>query len=232
MMLFKSVVYLVTTILLAAVFTDASSNNYAPVAISLPSFTKECLYYDLQSDDDAIVISYQVLTGGNFEIDFEITDPDGSTIVAEKQKKYSDFLLKSFGLGQYSFCFSNSYGTALKKVEITLELEKRNMESENSPEDAIAVHSIEEIDRNLNKITKIMNYLRAREWRNMYTVNSTESRLAWLSTLTMGLMVGISVLQALVIQFFFKDRQRNFVWEKISLFACSWLWILKLFDVM
>lgn len=192
----------------------AESSNYAPFALALPAFSKECLYYDLTNNDDSLVVSYQVLTGGNFEIDFEITAPDGSQIFSEKQKKYSDFLLKSFGLGQYSFCFTNSYGTALKKVEVVLELEKGNLgipDENSSPQDVISNNAIEEIDRNLQKITKAMNYLRAREWRNMYTVESTDSRLTWLSLLIVGIMVGISVLQAVVIQFFFKVRSRNYV---------------------
>ncbi|SCU88899.1 LADA_0E12662g1_1 [Lachancea dasiensis] len=207
----KSIVYLFSALILCSIGVSASASTYSPVALMLPSFTKECLYYDLTSNDDSIVISYQVLTGGNFEIDFEIKSPDGSVIATEKQKKYSDFLLKSFGLGQYSFCFSNSYGTALKKVEVTLELEKENLGANSAPENAISIHSIEEIERNLNKITKMMNYLRAREWRNMYTVKSTESRLVWLSMLTMGLMVGVSVVQAVIVQFLFKDRQKNYV---------------------
>ncbi|CCE94202.1 emp24/gp25L/p24 family protein TDEL_0H03430 [Torulaspora delbrueckii] len=189
-----------------------AASNYAPIAINLPAFSKECLYYDLVSHEESLVVSYQVLTGGNFEIDFEITAPDGSQIVNEKQKKYSDFLLKSFGLGQYSFCFSNTYGTALKKVEIVLELEKGALSDENSsPKDAIANNAIEEIDRSLIKISKTMNYLRAREWRNMSTVESTYSRLTWLSLLIMGIMIGISVIQAGIIQFFFKSRSRNYV---------------------
>lgn len=193
-------------------FTIASSSNYAPVAIALPAFSKECLYHDLMKDSDSLVVSYQVLTGGNFEIDFEITAPDGSVIVAEKQKKYSDFLLKSFGVGQYKFCFTNNYGTALKKVEVTLELEKETFEYENeSPEDVLSNNAIEEIDRNLNKMTKMMNYLRAREWRNMYTVQSTESRIVWLSILVMCIMAGISIVQATIVHFLFKDRQRNYV---------------------
>lgn len=163
--------------------------------------------------NDALLVGYQVLTGGNFEIDFEIIGPDGKTLTHEKGKKYADFLLKSFGSGQYSFCFSNSYGTALKKVEVTMEKESQDdaRNSQVSEEDVVANHAVEEIDRNLNKITKVMNYLRAREWRNMSTVESTESRLTWLSLLIMGVMVAISVLQALLIQFLFSSRQKNYV---------------------
>lgn len=200
-------------LLLAPSLVKAANSNYAPVALNLPAFSKECFYYDMVSHDDALVVSYQVLAGGNFEIDFSITSPDGKEIVNEKQKKFSDFLLKSFGLGQYSFCFSNTYGTALKKVEIVLELEKGIIasEGEDSPEDAIASNSIEEIDRSLSRITKTMNYLRAREHRNKSTVESTGSRLTWLSLLIMGITIGVSVVQALIIQLFFQSRSRNYV---------------------
>ena len=184
---------LIATLFTSSLFAHAFSSNYAPIGISLPAFTKECLYYDLFSDEDVLVVSYQVLTGGNFEIDFDITAPDGSVIVTERQKKHSDFLLKSFGVGKYTFCLSNNYGTSPKKVEITLEKEKETVSSQERKEDIIANNAIEEIDRNLNKIMKTMDYLRAREWRNMYTVASTESRLTWLSLLIMGVMVGISI---------------------------------------
>ena len=46
---------------------------------------------------------------------------------------------------------------------------------------------------------------------DLYTVSSTESRLTWLSLLIMGVMVGISIVQALIIQFFFTSRQKNYV---------------------
>ena len=195
--------------------STAKATSYSPVVIALASFTKECLYYDLYNDDDALVVSYQVLTGGNFEIDFEITSPDGSAIISEKQKKYSDFVLKSFGPGQYSFCFSNSYGTALKKVEITVEpdksMESLNQDNEEKPEDIVSNHAIEEIDRNLAKITKLMNYLRAREWRNKSTVESTSSRIVWFSVVIICLTFAISVCQTLYVQFFFNGRSRGFV---------------------
>lgn len=210
-MLVKLIYALFAIVSLTAV--NAASANYAPFSINLPAFSKECFYYDLIRDEDSLVIGYQVLTGGNFEIDFSITGPDGTKIVDDKQKKYSDFVLRSFGLGQYTFCFANTYGTALKKVEITLELEKSSFDIKDKEnlEDAVANHAVAEIDRNLNKITKIMNYLRAREHRNMSTVSSTEYRLKWLSILVMIIMAGISVLQALIIQLFFKSRQRNYV---------------------
>ncbi|EDO14435.1 hypothetical protein Kpol_206p3 [Vanderwaltozyma polyspora DSM 70294] len=190
-----------------------AGTNHVPIVISLPAHGSECLYQDLSNPDDTINVSYQVLTGGNFEIDFKITAPDQSILVSEQQKKYSDFALKSFGLGQYTFCFHNNYGSDLKKVEITLELDKEiiTTDDDDDTKDAVANNAIEEIDRSLNKMTKALNYLRAREWRNMSTVESTEFRLTWLSLLVMAVMIGISVGQAFIIQFFFKSNRKNYV---------------------
>ena len=80
-MLVKLIYALFAIVSLTAV--NAASANYAPFSINLPAFSKECFYYDLIRDEDSLVIGYQVLTGGNFEIDFSITGPDGTEIVNE-----------------------------------------------------------------------------------------------------------------------------------------------------
>lgn len=177
----------------------------------LPAFAKECVYYDLKHDDDALVINYQVLSGGDFELDFEIVSPNGQTIIKQENEKYADFLLKTFGLGEYSFCFSNSYN-AMKKVEFGIELQKQ--EDTGKPVDSdsiVSEHAIDEIDRQLTTIGKTLNYLRAREYRNLSTVQSTESRIVWLSIAIMIIMALISVGQTLIVEFLFTSREKNYV---------------------
>lgn len=182
------------------------------VSINIPSFAKECIYNNLDNDDHALIINYQVLQGGNFELDFEITSPKGETIIKQTNEKYADFLLKTFGLGEYTFCFSNPYNT-LKKVEFSIEYEnKENKEHLSTDKDSIvSEHSLSEIDRNVVKIAKIMDYLRAREWRNMSTVQSTESRMVYLSIGIIVLMVAISFGQATIVQFLFEGRTKTYV---------------------
>lgn len=128
-----------------------------------------------------------------------------------KRKLASDFLLKSFGVGQYSFCYMNNYGNEDKVVEIIIEKERPITNDNIAAEDLLAYNSIEEIDRSLDKISKLLQYLRAREWRNMHTVNSTKSRLRWLAFLGIGVTVAVSILQAVIIEFFFKGRSSNYV---------------------
>lgn len=189
-------------------FVNASQK----VSVNIPSFARECVYHNLDDNDHALVINYQVLQGGDFELDFEITSPKGETIIKQTNEKYADFLLKTFGLGQYTFCFINPYN-AMKKVEFSIELEnKEEKETLTKDKDAIvSEHALSEIDRNVVKIQKIMDYLRAREWRNMSTVQSTESRIVYLSVGIIVLMVLVSVGQATIVQFLFQSRNKDYV---------------------
>ncbi|CCH42797.1 putative secreted protein [Wickerhamomyces ciferrii] len=183
------------------------------VALNLSPFAKECIFHELNDDDHSLVINYQVLQGGNFELDFEITSPKGESIIKQTNEKYADFLLKTFGLGEYTFCFTNPFNV-IKKVEFSIELEHKKDSSNSKPKDKdsiISEHSLDEIDRNINKIEKISNYLRAREWRNMSTVESTNSRIFYLSISIILLMVVVSVGQALIVQFLFQSRTKNYV---------------------
>ncbi|KAH3682337.1 hypothetical protein WICPIJ_006709 [Wickerhamomyces pijperi] len=184
------------------------------ISLAIPAFAKECLYHDLTDDDHTLIINYQVLYGGDFELDFEITAPSGESIVKQTNEKYADFLLKTFGLGEYSFCFVNPYNQ-LKKVEFTIKLdlkeEEESQQSKIDRETVVSEHALSEIDRNLGKIDRIMNYLRAREWRNMSTVMSTGERSVYLSWLIIGIMVGLGAAQAFAVQMLFSDRNKTFV---------------------
>jgi len=208
----RSSVSLWTSSLLLLSFLISFVNASQKVSINIPAFAKECIYHDLEDEDHALVINYQVLQGGDFELDFEIFSPKGESIIKQTNEKYADFLLKTFGLGQYTFCFVNPYN-ALKKVEFSIELENKENKEDLSKdkESIVSEHSLSEIDRNIIKIQKIMDYLRAREWRNMSTVQSTESRMVYLSVGIIILMVIVSVGQATIVQILFQSRTKTYV---------------------
>lgn len=187
----------------------AAAIKYTSMSLNVPAFAKECLYYDMNSEDDSLLVNFQVLTGGNFEIDFEITAPNGDKVITANDKRYADYLVRSFGFGEYSFCFSNRVSTVTpKKVEFSIELEKNvdyyNEQDQLTHKDEIlSDHAIGEINRNFDQMKKMLDYLRAREWRNMSTVRSTESRIYWLGVLSSIAMIGLGVAQASLVQVMF-----------------------------
>ncbi|ODV62952.1 emp24/gp25L/p24 family protein ASCRUDRAFT_6572 [Ascoidea rubescens DSM 1968] len=184
------------------------------MSLIVAPFAKECVYYRLLSDHDSLLVNFQVLSGGDFEIDFDITAPDGSKVIQTKDKRYADYLLRSFGIGEYSFCFVNSFSpnsiTNSKKIEFSIELErdvdyfkKQNEINSVKNEELLSYNALDEIDRNYAKAKKLMDYLRAREWRNMSTVKSTELRVYYLGMFSAILMVALGVGQATIVQLMF-----------------------------
>lgn len=187
----------------------ARAETYTAMSINVSPFSKECLYYSMESDDDSLLVNFQVLTGGNFEIDFEITAPNGEKVITANDKRYADYLVKSFGLGEYSFCFSNRVSSVTpKKIEFSIEREAdvdyyNSQDDKKNNDEVMSEHSISEIGRNLGQMKKMLDYLRAREWRNMSTVKSTEGRVYWFGMMSSFIMVGLSVAQASLVHFMF-----------------------------
>ncbi|GMM37287.1 Erp2 protein [Saccharomycopsis crataegensis] len=204
-----SVFSLLIAVFMACYVQQAAAVTYTSMSINVPAFAKECLYYRMDSEEDSVLVNFQVLTGGNFEIDFEITAPNGDKVITANDKRYADYLVRSFGLGEYSFCFSNRVSTVTpKKVEFSIELERdvdyyNQQETTKNKDEIMSEHAISEISRNYDQMRKMLDYLRAREWRNMSTVKSTESRVYWLGLLSSLAMIGLGVAQATLVQFMF-----------------------------
>lgn len=204
-----NIVSTIITFLLVCCVRQAAAITYTSMSINVPAFAKECLYFIMDTEEDSILVNFQVLTGGNFEIDFEITAPNGDKVITANDKRYADYLVRSFGLGEYSFCFSNRVSTVTpKKVEFSIELERdvdyyNSQESTKNNDEVMSEHAISEINRNFDQMRKMLDYLRAREWRNMSTVKSTESRIYWFGLLSSAAMIGLGVCQASLVQFMF-----------------------------
>ncbi len=169
---FNTITALITS-LMAFYIQTAAAVTYTSMSINVPAFARECLYFRMDSEEDSILVNFQVLTGGNFEIDFEITAPNGDKVITANDKRYADYLVRSFGFGEYSFCFSNRVSTVTpKKVEFSIELEKdvdyyNEQETKTNKDEVLSENAISEIGRNFDQMRKMLDYLRAREWRNM-----------------------------------------------------------------
>lgn len=57
-----------------------------------------------------------MVTGGNYDVDMELTDPNGGTLYKDVKKQYDSFTWTSKIKGEYKFCFSNEFSTFTHKV--------------------------------------------------------------------------------------------------------------------
>lgn len=58
----------------------------------------------------------QVISGGHYDIDCYVEDPNGKTIYKETKKQYDSFPHHTEVKGVYTFCFSNEFSTFSHKT--------------------------------------------------------------------------------------------------------------------
>lgn len=58
----------------------------------------------------------QVITGGHYDVDCYVEDPNGRTVYKETKKQYDSFSHRTEVEGVYTFCFSNEFSTFSHKT--------------------------------------------------------------------------------------------------------------------
>lgn len=67
-------------------------------------------------------------SGGSFDIDFEIKDPNEKNLLDGSRERQGDYVLTANTIGEYSFCFTNDMSTLAEKLidfDIMVESEPR-----------------------------------------------------------------------------------------------------------
>lgn len=59
---------------------------------------------------------FQVITGGHYDVDCRLEDPDGIVLYKEMKKQYDSFTFTASRNGTYKFCFSNEFSTFTHKT--------------------------------------------------------------------------------------------------------------------
>ena len=57
-----------------------------------------------------------MITGGNYDVDMELTDPHGKSLYKDSKKQYDSYTWTTEVPGEYKFCFSNEFSTFTHKV--------------------------------------------------------------------------------------------------------------------
>ncbi|PNJ55356.1 TMED5 isoform 4 [Pongo abelii] len=105
----------------AAGFTPSLDSDFT---FTLPAGQKECFYQPMPLKA-SLEIEYQVLDGAGLDIDFHLASPEGKTLVFEQRKSDGVHTVET-EVGDYMFCFDNTFSTISEKV-IFFELILDNM---------------------------------------------------------------------------------------------------------
>jgi hypothetical protein len=71
---------------------------------------------------------FAVQSGGSFDIDFQVKDPNEKVLLDGTRERQGDYVLTANTIGEYAFCFENDMSTLTEKLvdfDIMVESEPR-----------------------------------------------------------------------------------------------------------
>jgi hypothetical protein len=83
--------------------------------ITIGAHGVECFREDVPKGEN-VKLRFQVVQGGNLDIDFEILDPAGTQVFSGEQHTDGKYDFRAAQSGVYKFCFSNHFSTVTEKT--------------------------------------------------------------------------------------------------------------------
>lgn len=178
---------------------------------------KLCFYADVDKAGEKIGFYFAVQSGGSFDIDFSIKDPNDKLLLDGTRERQGDYVLTANTVGEYSFCFENDMSTLSSKLidfDIMVESEPRReapaKPGQVSDHTSPLEESIFRMNGMLMNIKRTQKYFHTRENRGYSIVQSTKSRLFWYAALEAMGFIGMAVFQVYVLQTFFTKTGRRY----------------------
>ncbi|WWC95791.1 hypothetical protein V866_002657 [Kwoniella sp. B9012] len=175
---------------------------------------RSCYYADVDGVGEKVGFYFAVQSGGNFEIDYVVMDPDDKVILEGVAEKQGDYIFTANQVGEYSFCFENEAYTSDKLLDFDIMIESEPRRVLSAQQQPLKEHtsSLEEstykISGLLSSITRTQKYFHTRHHRNYSTVLSTQSRIFWFTILECVIIVAMSLIQIWILKTFFSRSGR------------------------
>ncbi|XP_054626991.1 transmembrane emp24 domain-containing protein 3 [Dunckerocampus dactyliophorus] len=196
----------VTLQLLFQVFVVSATE----LTFELPDNDKQCFYEDLEKDVK-FDLDYQVISGGNYDVDCFVTDPLDNILYMENKKQYDSFSHTTAMKGVYKVCFSNEFSTFSHK---SIYLDFRHGDEEPllpSMTRATALTQLESTCVAIHEILKVVaesqTWYRLREAHDRTRADQLLDRVTFWSIGETVLLFIIGIGQVMLLRSFFSDKK-------------------------
>eukprot|EP00241_Pyramimonas_parkeae_P011533 CAMPEP_0114254764 /NCGR_PEP_ID=MMETSP0058-20121206/17178_1 /TAXON_ID=36894 /ORGANISM="Pyramimonas parkeae, CCMP726" /LENGTH=205 /DNA_ID=CAMNT_0001369055 /DNA_START=51 /DNA_END=668 /DNA_ORIENTATION=+ len=170
----------------------------------------KCIMEETNSDV-LVLLEYSSVDGANISVKLE--DPSGAVVWAVDDTREGTHGFTTKTVGDYKVCFSKadpSTGAGTHKVKLDWKTGVAATDWDNIAKrekvDAMAM-SLRELEAEIKEIHEGMLYLRMREEQMRDLNEATNSRVAWLSVLSLGICIGMSMWQLFYLKRFFMRKK-------------------------
>jgi len=102
-------------LLLVSVVCSVNVVLSGELTFELPDNENMCFHEHVDKGEQA-TFEFQVITGGNYDVDLEIKAPNNQVLYKDIKKQYDSFTWTADYKGVHSFCFSNEFSTFTHKI--------------------------------------------------------------------------------------------------------------------
>ncbi|CCD71474.1 GOLD domain-containing protein [Caenorhabditis elegans] len=184
------------------------------LTFELPDNANQCFYEDLKKDVDT-VFEFQVVTGGHYDVDLIIEDPNGKVLYKDTKKQYDSINFKAEVEGTYKACFSNEFSTFSHKiVYMDWQFGDQNALHAAVTQGAHAMTQLENyavaIGDKLRTIDDYQTHHRLREATGRKRAEELNERVMIWSLGQSAVVVFIGIGQVFLLKSFFNDKRTRY----------------------
>ena len=190
------------------------------LTFELPDNEKMCFYEDFKGIKK-YNLNYEVLKGGNFDIDVSLTSPNGKILYKEAKRMHDDVTFES-SRGVYTICFSNEFSTISHKT-IYLSLEEEELESlaVEAGDESPKVHthmesSLESTHRSATQVVGYQTEYRLNEARSRFIAENLNQRVQWWSMGQSVIILMVGFGQVFILKAFFSEKKQSQISANIT----------------
>ncbi|XP_031557158.1 transmembrane emp24 domain-containing protein 5-like [Actinia tenebrosa] len=213
---FKMAWFLLFLFFIQVVILPTSEALKSGFTIKVEAGNKECFFEEIKSNV-SLDVEYQVVEGGELDINFYLKQPNGKILLEDVQKSDETHNIITPEDGVYEFCFDNSFSSLSSRTvfadlgvdfnddddddnEITTRGLKDTLDG---LETETIVEALIKIRANLERVDHIQNFLRSTEARDFKMATSNLNRVFWWSLIQSVALIGVALVQVNVVKHFF-----------------------------
>ncbi|KAI8785638.1 transmembrane emp24 domain-containing protein 3 [Biomphalaria glabrata] len=198
-------------LILFILFIDSSMSG--ELTFELPDNEKMCFYENVEQGEQA-TLEFQVITGGNYDVDMELTAPNGQVLYKDIKKQYDSFTWTAQHKGIHTFCFSNEFSTFTHKIvyfDLEVGDEKPAVEEMGDHQTAMTLMETSSVNifESLKSVLDYQTHHRLREAQGRAFAEDLNERVLYWSIGESLVIILIGIGQILVLRSFFTNTHKT-----------------------
>lgn len=181
------------------------------LTFELEDNARQCFYEDIKKDTKG-TLEFQVISGGNYDVDVVLYDESGKTIYNVQKKQYDSHTFQAQGEGIFKFCFSNEFSTFSHKVvyfdfqagdeiPLTKDLGAHQTALTQMETACVTIHE------DLKIASDYQTHHRLRESQGRDMAEYLNERIQWWSIGEACLILSVGICQVVILRRFFAEKR-------------------------